>query len=851
MTSIQMPKEFGFIFPQEGDTGADAPAGCLTLWADFFFNGNLRVPLTVFVAEVLEHYKIHISQLSPFGMIRIRHFEYTFRALGLDVTVENFRRFYQLTVNTGFFSFSERYGSTKLMTSPKGITKWKTKFFYIKAAAVAANMTLRNVNETIPAEDIALPSVKTVEWFPRLKTIEFKKLDNSQLWILRMMLTRPDRKARPVLREKSGEDAALWRIFNPTFLGKVELLPCAEGEGFNLTIVDNFRVPKREALNAPLPQGKGNLGALGEFEAKAAPKKHAEKKHVEKAVQGRGKKKPEASVVPPLVPQAASISHSCFRRYTDYVVVSDTLEGLGVPGGGAPAGGTSAGSKPADKKKKRKPEEKAADAGEKKCPRIQIKRTTAVSQAKPAVAAEPQDGDFSFLFDAPHSPTHDVAADAGVDKEFSRSPFVKVVSEPSVQAGDTGKNPAAQIFDMMDSHNNLITPQDTDDLNLRFGDAEKKKSPAAEKASGSASGGAGSEGPPIQPEESELEFYFRTYTEDRSMTYHRPPWNVMQGDDISSDPSACKEILGGLGTPFEVNRARALPHELWINQLSSMLVGSSIMANAIMEDYKVLGRKEEETARLRAEAEELVKAAREGAEQLKREKAAFEQYKQTEEWSATAGLKQVRTLAKLLSDERKSWKETLSDERKSWKESWAKQNEKLFYVRQEVTNLKAANAALMKEKSAVEVVAKEAKEAEVRAAKALEEAKEAGARVAMALEVANADRISLNKTIEGLQAKAQSRVTMLAEVTARVSEAEAREREAAEARDSLISSFDQLKDDRDWMHDHGIGHAILDAPKNATGVDLIRLRAREAGFIAGYNRCISHINVLSQRQIHR
>ncbi|XP_022024871.1 uncharacterized protein LOC110925212 [Helianthus annuus] len=223
------------------------------------------------------------------------------------------------------------------------------------------------------------------------------------------------------------------------------------------------------------------------------------------------------------------------------------------------------------------------------------------------------------------------------------------------------------------------------------------------------------------------------------------------------------------------------------------------MANAIMEDYKVLGRKKEENARLRAESEALVKAAREGAEQLKREK--------------------VRTLAKLL-----------SDERKSWKESWAKQNEKMLRVRQELTNVKAANAALVKEKAAVEAVAREAKEAEVRAAKALEEA--------------NVDRTSLNKTAE-----VQNHVTILAEVTARATEAEARAREAAEARDSLVSSFDQLKADHDWMRDHGIGHivkAILDAPENAAGVEEIRLRAREAGFKAGYNRCISHINVLSQ-----
>ncbi|KAJ0953740.1 putative AH/BAR domain superfamily protein [Helianthus annuus] len=655
-----------------------------------------------------------------------------------------------------------------------------------------------------------------------------------------MMLTRPDRRARPVLREKSGEDASLWRMFDPAFQGKVELLSCTEGEGFNLDITDNFRVPTRDVLNAPLPQGQGTLGGLGLFEVKGGPKKHAKKKPMEKVVRGRSRKRPEAPVVPTLVPQAAGISHSCFRRYTDYVVVSDTLEGLGVLGGGAAAVGTSAGSKPAGEKKG-KPEEMAAEAGGKKRSRIQIKRTTAVSQAKPAVAPEPQDGDFSSLFDAPLSPPHDTAADAGVNKEFI-GPFVKVVSEPSVQAEDTGKKTVAQIFDTVDSSDNLISPQDTDDLNLKFSDAEKQKSdakkhktPAAEKASGSASGGTGFEGTPIQPEESELEHYFRTYTEDRAVNYHRPPWSVMQGDDISIDPSACKEILGGLGTPFEVNRARALPRELWINQLSSMLVGSSIMANAIMEDYKVLGRKEEETARLRAEAEDLVKVAREGAEQLKREKAAFEQYKQTEEWAATAGLKQVRTLANLLSDEHKSWKESLSNERKTWKESWAKQNETLFHVRQELTNVKAANAALVKEKAA--------------AANALEEAKEAGARATKALEEANADRTHLSQTVVGLQAEVQNRVTMIAEVTARATEAEARAWEATEARDGLVSTFNQLKDDRDWMRDHGIGHivkAILVAPENAAGVDLIRLRARDAGFKAGYNRCIGHMNILAQ-----
>ncbi|KAJ0438540.1 hypothetical protein HanHA300_Chr16g0615211 [Helianthus annuus] len=425
------------------------------MWADFFGDCNLRLPLTVFVAEILEWYKIHISQLGPFGMIRVRNFEYTFRALGMEPTVEDFRRFYQLIVHIGFFSFGQRHGSPKLMVPPKGITKWKTKFFYIKAVAVTAKLTFQNVTKTIIAETIAVPRVGTVDWFPRLRVIGFKKLNNSQLWVLRMMLTRMSRKSRPVVREKSGEDVALWRIFDPDFKGKVEVLACADGEeGFNLTIRDNFCIPDREAMEAPLPQGKGDLGALGDPDAKGVPKKQ-----VEKGVRFRRKKTHEPAIVPPLVPRVEGISRTRFCRYTDYVVVSDTLEGLGVPGGGAAAGGSSAGFKPADEKKKRKVD--AAGAGERKRPKL---RTT-----------QPQEGSFS-LFDAPSSPARDEAAD--VNKEFTISPSVEVVTSPSVRAEDTGKKAAGQtIFDTVDSSDNLIPPRDIDVEgvnNLRFADAESQ-----------------------------------------------------------------------------------------------------------------------------------------------------------------------------------------------------------------------------------------------------------------------------------------------------------------------------------------------------------------------------------------
>ncbi|MFS7986805.1 hypothetical protein Hanom_Chr11g01014541 [Helianthus anomalus] len=84
------------------------------MFSDFFGDCNLRLPLTNFVAEVLEYYKLYISQLGPLGMIR-----------PID---GDFWRFYQLSVSMGFFSFRLWEGTPKLMVPPKGMTKWRTKF---------------------------------------------------------------------------------------------------------------------------------------------------------------------------------------------------------------------------------------------------------------------------------------------------------------------------------------------------------------------------------------------------------------------------------------------------------------------------------------------------------------------------------------------------------------------------------------------------------------------------------------------------------------------------------------------------------------------------------------------------
>ncbi|KAJ0472773.1 hypothetical protein HanHA89_Chr15g0610811 [Helianthus annuus] len=414
----------------------------------------------------------------------------------------------------GFFSFRQRDHTLKLMIPPKGMTKWKTKFFYVKAAAITVKLQFRNMTGTIITENISVPKADTVDWFPRLRIIGWVKLDNRQLWVLRMMLGRMSRKTRPVLREKNGEEAPLWRTFCPDFKGKVEIVACADGEeGLNRTIIDNFRLPDRAALEAMLPEGKGIV-------------------------------KPHETVfVPSLVPEVAGISRNRLRKYDDYVVVSDTLDGLGVTGGVAVAGGSSVGTKPIDNKKRKGD---APVAGGHKAPKLRKTRATAIPKPKPAVTTgkliicytsvvvpvltdrcvlfcvEAREEPVS-LFATPHSSPK--VADVEVQKEGRRNPSIEVVSgggtPPSVHVEETA---GETIADTLDSSNNLIDPHDAEGQG-----GEKPKSPVAEKPSSSTAAGTGvDDQPSIQPGETELEFYYRSYAVERGLDYHRPPWNVMQ-----------------------------------------------------------------------------------------------------------------------------------------------------------------------------------------------------------------------------------------------------------------------------------------------------------------------------------
>ncbi|KAJ0693793.1 hypothetical protein HanPI659440_Chr15g0601311 [Helianthus annuus] len=273
-------------------------------------------------------------------------------------------------------------------------------------------------------------------------------------------------------------EALLWRMFCPDFKGEIEVVACADDEeGFNRTIRDNFRLPERDMPEAELPQGKGILiyssfivfrqlvfddcfwvethRRSGGPAAAGVPKQPVQQIGDQRF---RKPKKPhEPVVVPPLVPKVAGISCTCLHQYDDYVVMSDTLEGLGVPGGVATTGGSSAGTKPVDDKKRKGD---ASVAGGQKAPKLRRTRGTAILKATPAVTTETQEEPVNLFATPPSSPK---AADVEVQKEDRRSPSIEMVTPPSVHAEDTARKTAGEtIVDTLHSSNNLIDPHDAE-----------------------------------------------------------------------------------------------------------------------------------------------------------------------------------------------------------------------------------------------------------------------------------------------------------------------------------------------------------------------------------------------------
>ncbi|KAJ0728187.1 hypothetical protein HanLR1_Chr07g0238731 [Helianthus annuus] len=177
---------------------------------------------------------------------------------------------------------------------------------------------------------LSLPT--TQELYEELLAVLLVSVANKGLMALRMMMRwKAGSKLKLVCMEK-GAFVRLWRMFAPDSEAKITTKRCGDDdEGWYETIVGNFRIPKRVALEALLPTGPGSLAALGVHTVAAGGSKGA---HAAAAGGSKtSKAKRQENPVSLVVKQAGS---GTFRprktQAEDYVLVFHTLEGLDMLG---------------------------------------------------------------------------------------------------------------------------------------------------------------------------------------------------------------------------------------------------------------------------------------------------------------------------------------------------------------------------------------------------------------------------------------------------------------------------------------------------------------------------------------
>ncbi|KAM0010675.1 hypothetical protein Hdeb2414_s0071g00773811 [Helianthus debilis subsp. tardiflorus] len=318
--------------------------------------------------------------MSAIGLPRITHFEFVCRSYRVEPTFEMFNVFYSVTYSSGFYSFQVRTGVVPVCSAPiKGIHDWKQKFFYIHRGVIPSEMLYRQVAQGIPRVD-PLVDFAARDWYRKItaKATAISQLDEmalvgagmSMLWVPKHPLGQPvynhkgkfgysllnalDPKAAGAMVEAIQADGSTtWleqirdRFLHPT----AESLSRYAAEVLGEDVWDGFVDSDREEVIAVSSGSSGrDVGDLTSHSARAGtvPVGVAEPVH---EVVGDDDDDAEASVDPSaqLETRKKAWTDKSGRRgekpeggaagssrkgpsplsYLDYVVVSDTLSGLG------------------------------------------------------------------------------------------------------------------------------------------------------------------------------------------------------------------------------------------------------------------------------------------------------------------------------------------------------------------------------------------------------------------------------------------------------------------------------------------------------------------------------------------
>ena len=153
------------VHPEAPDANAciaDFPAGKIGLYTRFFDYANYRIPISIFLSDLLQYYQLHISQLHCLGAAKIANFEINCRLMAITPTVDLFRAFYHSTWSNGWVTFAKRPGHLQCYTvKVDALRNWREYFFWVDDAVFPSRFGFYT-QQALPRDERPIPGSYSV-----------------------------------------------------------------------------------------------------------------------------------------------------------------------------------------------------------------------------------------------------------------------------------------------------------------------------------------------------------------------------------------------------------------------------------------------------------------------------------------------------------------------------------------------------------------------------------------------------------------------------------------------------------------------------------------------------------------
>ncbi|GJU07091.1 hypothetical protein Tco_1123521 [Tanacetum coccineum] len=223
------------VVPAASASIADFPEGKVGVYTRFFEFANQRVPLSLFMCNVLNHYRLHISQLHCIGAAKISNFEVNCRLLAINPTVHLFRAFYHTSWSNGWVSFSKRVGRLQCYTEKLDVLRrWREMFFWVDDALVPWDFAFYTQG-SLPRDERPPPGSYSMEDAELINENRIPINAYSEAFLCHMGISRNYFRSPEEVPTFIGDDGQEMDLFSVVHLSKPKLVtegvrPLRDGE---------------------------------------------------------------------------------------------------------------------------------------------------------------------------------------------------------------------------------------------------------------------------------------------------------------------------------------------------------------------------------------------------------------------------------------------------------------------------------------------------------------------------------------------------------------------------------------------------------------------------------------------